>query len=124
MKSKGYQGSAPAFWGEAEDLLITSTVLQIPLVGVGPLGSIVPSNGSFHNLYVYISDPKASAITVDINDVTQSARLGSFTITAGNLAATKSVGSAFEITFNDNVVIELSVTSGQLWLSDFIWFTD
>src|ERR1700733_10322703 len=123
MKSKGYEGNGPAFWGEAEDLLITSTVLQIPLVCVGPLPSVVPLSGSFHNLYVYISDPKAASITVDVNDITQSARLGSFTITAGNLTATKNVGSAFSITFDDNVVIELSVASGELYVPNFIWFT-
>lgn len=122
MKSKGYQ-DGNEFWGEAEDLLITSTVLQIPLVGIGPFGSVVPKSGAFHSLYVYISDPKASAITVDVHNITQSTRFGSFTINAGDVTANQAVGSAFSPNPSDNVVLELSVASGQLYVSDFSWFT-
>jgi hypothetical protein len=126
MNSFGYIGTDPVLWGVAEDVLVTTSTLQIPLAGSGPLGDgkFLDNSVSFHFLRVYLLSPIAQTLTIDVSDTTASTNLGSFTIAAGSLTASKTVGSAYAISVNDTAFLTLSVASGQVLIPRLHWYTD
>ena len=123
MKSYGFISGNHSF-GFAEDLLVSSSPLQIPFMGTGPLGDgkiLGFLSPVFSNLQVYMLSPLSVNLTVDVKNLTQSISLGSFTISSGTLTANQTVGSPFSPSSNDLVVIELSVASGQVFIPGFQW---
>jgi hypothetical protein len=113
-------------FGVAEDVLISTTSQQIPMFGSGPLGDgkflDTYASVSFHNLRVYIIEPAASAITVDVVDVTTSTNLGSFTIPQGSMTGSKNVASAFSVNPGDQLFLTVSVASSQIYVPRLHWY--
>lgn len=122
MNLVGWDTNGSIIFGFASEFKVTSSVIQIPVVGIGFLSDGALSFGAgTSNLRVHLESPLASTLTVDLKNLTTGNTLGSATIAAGNLSLLNA-GSMPAASGGDQVVLLLSVSGSDEILQGISWF--
>jgi hypothetical protein len=111
--------------GFAKDVEVSTTPIQIPLVGIGLIGSsILTDNAStVSGIRVFLETPILNDLYFDLHNVTTGHTLsgGSLHIASGSLVAYFS--SPLTISTNDQVFLTLALGSGNPQIASVSWQT-
>jgi hypothetical protein len=126
MNLAGWNTNGSIAFGFASELVVSSTQIQIPAVGIGVLsdGVLYEHGVSASNLRIWLESPLSSTLTIDLKNVTTNNTLtgGSMTISAGGLTAYYS--GSLVASQNDQLVILLTVSGSEEVLQGISWRID